>query len=314
VERVAPLIEPENIWIVTSERYVEQIAQHSPGVPKSQIITEPFALGTNLAVGLGAIHIARQNPDAVILVGWADSHIGRNAEFQAALRKAERIASKVDGVILGVQPTYPASSYGYIEIGDQINGANGVFEIARFEEKPSIQRAEELFQSARHLWNPGISVWKVSRLLELIKEFTPHHFAALEYVAEAIGKEEEQIRMETAFNGLEPIAIDHAIFEKASKLVTIPVDLDWSDIGAWSAIYDVQAQGISENITRGAVVSLDTNNCLIYASKRLIATLGVSDLVIVETDDAILIMNKNESYRLKEIHARVKATGGAQYL
>lgn len=313
VERVAPLIEPADVWIVTSRKYVEQIASHSPKVPKHQIITEPFALGTNLAVGLGAIHIAQQNPDAVILVGWADSHIGRDAEFRVALEKAEQIASKVDGVILGVKPAYPATSYGYLEIGCPVAGAEGVFEIARFEEKPCAKRAEELFQSNLHLWNPGISIWKASKLLELIKEHTPEHFTALEYVADAIGTEKETETMETAFRNLDPIAIDNAIFEKASNLATIPVDLDWSDIGAWSAIYDVQAPD-GGNVTRGTVVSVDTDKCLIYANKRLVATLGVSDLVIVETDDAILIAHKNETGRLKEIHEQVKAIGGRQYL
>lgn len=313
IERVAPLIEPKDIWIVTSRKYVKQIAKHSPGVPQRQILSEPFALGTNLAVGLGAIHIARQEPEAVILVGWADSHIGREVEFRAALEKANQIVHEVDGIILGIKPTYPATSYGYIQIGNTIVGTEDIFEISRFEEKPDAKRAEEIFQSARHLWNPGISVWKVSRLLELIKEFTPDHFAALEYVAEAIGKEDETGRMEEAFRGLETVAIDRSIFEKASNLATIPVDLDWNDIGAWSAIYEVQAQN-GGNVTRGSVVTLDTEKCLIYANKRLIATLGVSDLVIVETEDAILIAHKNETDRLKELHAQVISLGGVQYL
>ena len=313
VERVAPLINSRDVWIVTNPKYAEQIAIHSPGVPSSQIITEPFALGTNLAVGLGAIHIVRENPDAVILVGWADSHIGRDHEFRIALEKAKQIAPQVDGVILGVKPTYPATAYGYIEIGHHIAESDEVFEIARFEEKPSDERATELFKSNRHLWNPGISIWKASRLLELIKQHTPEHFAALEYVADAIGTEELTKRMETAFSNLDKIAIDNAIFEKAANLATIPVDLEWSDIGAWSAIYDVQARD-GGNVTRGSVIALDTEKCLIYASKRLVATLGVSDLVIVETEDAILIAHKNETGRLKEIHAEVKAIGGMKYL
>lgn len=148
----------------------------------------------------------------------------------------------------------------------------------------------------------------------LIKEFTPDHYAALERVAEAIGKEDEAQVMEEAFRGLNPIAIDNAIFEKASNLATIPVALDWNDIGLWSSIYDVQSQNAGGNVTRGSVVTLDTDKCLIYADKRLIATLGVSDLVIVETEDAILIARKNKTNRMKEMPAEVKAIKGAQYL
>jgi mannose-1-phosphate guanylyltransferase len=318
VERVAPLIAPNDVWIVTGRNYADQIAAHAPGVPPRQIITEPFALGTNLAVGLGAMRIARHDPEAVILVGWADSHIGREAEFRAALEKAARIAPTLDGVILGVRPTCAATGYGYIEIGAELDDGGddggGAFKIARFEEKPSAGRAEEFFRSGRHLWNPGISVWKVSRLLELIEEFTPEHFAALEYAAEGFGRADETRRMEEAFRNSEPIAIDRAIFEKAANLATIPADLEWSDIGAWSALYDVQAKNGGGNVTRGEVVALDTDGCLIYAGQRLVATLGVSDLIIVETGDAILIAHKNETERLKEIHARVRAVGGARYL
>ena len=156
VERVAPLIEPMDIWIVTGRKYADRIAAQAPGVPPRQIIIEPFALGTHLA--LGARRVARYQPEAVILVGRADSHIGREAEFRAAPAKAVRIAPQGDGLILGASPTYPAASCGSIEIGAESNDCEGVFKIARFEEKPSDRRAEALFLSGRHLWNPGISV------------------------------------------------------------------------------------------------------------------------------------------------------------
>jgi mannose-1-phosphate guanylyltransferase len=313
VERIAPQIKPEDIWIVTNESYAARIARHSPKVPKQQIITEPFPLGTNLAVGLGAIHIARQNPDAIILVGWADSYIGREQEFRNALKKAELLAPDVDGIIFGVPPTFPATGYGYIEAGKSLGDGEGVFEIARFEEKPDEIRARQFFESNAHFWNPGISVWAVSNLLKLMRRYKPDHFDALQYVSEAIGTDKVAARMQDAFKNLDGMAIDHAIFEKATRLATIQVDLEWSDIGSWSAIYDIQSKG-NDNVTRGSVVSIDTDKCLIYAQKRLVATLGVSDLVIVETADAILIAHKNDSERLKELHARVEAFGGMKYL
>jgi mannose-1-phosphate guanylyltransferase len=317
VERIAPMIAPSDIWIVTNRRYAEQIASHAPEVPVEQIITEPFPLGTNLAVGLGAVHIARQDPDAVILVGWADSYIGHEQAFRNALQKAELLAPEVDGVILAVEPTYPATAYGYIEAGDAIDGHESAFRINRFEEKPTADRAAQFFNSRTHFWNPGISVWKVSRLLDLIRQFKPDHYNALQFVAGAIGTPDEQAAVEEAFSELDRMPIDNAIFEKASNMATIPVNLDWNDIGSWSAIYDVQSNGIGNsgsNVTRGSVVSVDTDKCLIYSQKRLIATLGISDLVIVETEDAILIVHKNETERMKELYAEVETYGGAQYL
>ena len=307
VKRVAPLIAPENVWIVTGEKYVEQIAAHSANVPRRQIIAEPYALGTNLAVGLGAVHLARVDPEAVMLVGWADAHIGKNNEYCAALEQAAQIAKSGAGVILAVKPTFPSTAYGYIETGESLVADSEFFEIVRFEEKPVANRAAEFHQSGRHFWNSGMSVWKVSSLLKLIEQHTPEHFEALQKVAETIGTENFQPRMREAFESLPKTPIDNAIFERAAGLTALPVDIEWNDIGTWSAIYDVQAKNEAGNITRGRVVSLDTKNCLIYSGgKRLIATLGVSDLVIVETEDAILIAAKNDAERLKELYAEVK--------
>lgn len=306
VERVAPLVPPENIWIVTGEKYIERIAAHCANVPKAQIIAEPFALGTNLAVGLGAIHLARKEPDAIVAVGWADAHIGKNDEFCRALEKAALIAETGAGVILSVKPAFASTAYGYIETGKSIGDDAEFYEIERFEEKPAATRAAEFYQSGRHFWNSGISVWKISRLLELYERHAPEHFEALRYVGEAIGTENLTARMTEAFADLPKTAIDNQIFERATGLVTLPVDIEWNDIGGWSAIYDVQAKDETGNVTRGQVVALDTENCLIYAGKRLITTLGINDLVIVETDDAILVANKNDTERLKELYAQVK--------
>ncbi len=323
VERISPLIRAEDIWIVTNENYAQRISEHSPFVPKEQIITEPFALGTNLAVGLGAIHIAKKDPDAVIVIGWADSYIGNEAAFINALSRAKELALETDGVILAVNPTYPATSYGYIETGDAVSGHQGAFRVTSFKEKPNTQKAKQFCATGNHFWNPGISVWKVSTLIDLMRRLKPDHYDALQYVSEAIGSIELNQKMNDAFAGLEPVAIDHAIFEKAENMATIPVDLDWNDIGSWSAIYDVQSNNDrgespevsnNTNVNRGSVISIDTERCLIYGQKRLIATLGVSDLVIVETDDAILVIHRDETDRLKELHSRVKTLTGVQYL
>lgn len=309
IEQIAPLIPAENVWIVTNQKYYEQIARHSVGVPKEQIITEPFALGTNLAVGLGLIHLAKKNPDEIVLVGWADAHIGKQAEFCEAARQAAEVARETPGVILGVKPNSPSTAYGYIEIGRRVAGGSGQFyEIAKFEEKPAASRAAEFCQSERYLWNSGISIWKASTLLNLMRDLTPDHFNALGEVSALLETENSSAKIKEIFADLPKTTIDQAIFEKAQNLVTLPVDVGWNDIGAWSAIYDVQIAQ-EQNVTRGKVISVDTEKCLIYAEKRLIATLGISDLVIVETEDAILIARKGETDRLKELYAKVKASG-----
>lgn len=313
VARLASVVDEDDIWIVTSGECAGQIADHCPGVPEVQIISEPFPLGTCLAVGLGLIHITRRHPDAIVVVGWADSYIGNESRFHEALRSAQLLAGEVDGVILTVPPTYPATGYGYVQTGGRVFGHHGCFEIRGFEEKPVTSRAAELIRSGNHYWNTGISIWRASRLLKLMAKYTPDHFSALEKVAQHLGTSRERAQTEECFAKLERVSIDHAIFEKAHRMATIPVDLNWSDVGSWSAVHDILASN-ETNVTRGPVVSVDTEKCLIFSQKRLIATLGVSNLVIVETDDAVLIAHKDDTERMKELYDEVKKFGGAKYV
>ncbi|HOC31633.1 MAG: mannose-1-phosphate guanyltransferase [Armatimonadetes bacterium] len=313
VSRVLPCIDPGDIWIVTSEKYADRIAEHAPSVPRNHIIAEPYPLGTNLAVGLGAIHVAKRDPDAVMFVGWADSYIANDVEFRRVLQIAERAAPDVDGIIIGVEPTYPATGYGYIEMGDPLPNHSEVHQIVRFEEKPGEEKARHFQESGRYLWNPGISVWKASRLLYLIQKYKPDHYSALVQVSRAIGTPHEAEVMREAFQGLDREAIDTAIFEHADNLATVPVDLGWSDVGSWSALHEVLSPE-GGNVIRGPVIAVETNNTLIFGSERLIGTLGVSDLVIVDAGDAILVAHRDYAERLKELHSAIKEAGRMEFL
>jgi mannose-1-phosphate guanylyltransferase len=313
VERVLPIVKPTDVWIVTNDRYVDRIAEHAPGVPREQIIGEPFALGTNLAVGLAAIHVVKQDPEAVMFVGWADSYIQKSDEFLASLQSAEAAVHDCEGVVLGVRPTFPATGYGYIEMGRSLHDHPGVFRVAQFLEKPDQTTAEEFFESGKYLWNPGITVWKAACLLELMKRYKPDHYAALMEVQKALGTPKERETMERAFKDLDKEAIDTAIFEKATDLATVPVDLGWSDVGSWSALHDVLAPH-GGNVTRGPVVTVNTDNCLVFSQDRLIGTLGVEGLVIVDAGDAILVARKEDADRLKELHSVIKAAGHLEFL
>lgn len=313
VARLASVVDEDDIWVVTSGEYAGQIADHCPGIPEVQIISEPFPLGTCLAVGLGLIHIMSHHPDAIVVVGWADAYIGKESRFHEALRSAQLLAEDVDGVILSVPPTYPATGYGYVQTGELIVGHRGCYEIHAFEEKPTVSRAAELINSGNHYWNTGISIWKASKLLKLMAKHTPDHFNALVKVAPHLGTPRERVQIDECFAKLERVSIDNAIFEKADRMATIPVDLNWNDVGSWLAVHDILASN-DANVTRGPVVSVDTDNCLIFSHKRLIATLGVSDLVIVETDEAVLIAHKDDTERMKELYDEVKKFGGAKYI
>jgi len=313
VERVLPIIHASDVWVVTGERYVAQTAAELPELPAGQIIGEPFPLGTNLAVGLGALHVARRDPDAVVFVGWADSYVRDGEEFRRALLAAARVARETEGVIVGVRPTYPATGYGYIRAGAAIEGSEGEYAIAGFEEKPSEARARSFVADGSYLWNPGMSVWVASHLLELIRLHKPAHHEALLKVEPHLDTPREREAMEEAFAGLDREPIDTAVFEKAEGLATVVTDPGWSDVGTWAAVYELSADaapGESANVTHGEVVTLDSAGCLVHAAEgRPVFTLGVSDLVIIDAGDCLLVARRDQAERLKELHALAKQSG-----
>jgi len=319
VERVLPIISASDVWVVTGARYVAQTAAELPEVPASQIVGEPFPVGTNLAVGLGALHVARRDPHAVLFVGWADSYVRDGEEFRRALLAAARVARECEGVIVGVRPTYPATGYGYIRAGAALKGEEGAYSIAGFEEKPDAERAGAFLADGSYLWNPGMSVWVASRLLELIRRHKPAHYEALMRVEPHLGTPDERGAMEEAFNGLDREPIDTAVFEKAEGLATVVTDPGWSDVGTWAAVYELGANEDDRlaqggNATHGEVLTLDTRGCLVHAGDRPVFTLGVSDLVIVDAGDCLLVARRDQAERLKELHALAKESGHTELL
>ena len=318
VERVLPVIDARDVWVVTGARYVEQTRAELPEVPPQQIVGEPFPLGTTLAVGLGALHIARRDPEAVIFVGWADSYFRDGEEFRRALLASARVARETAGVIVGVRPTHPATGYGYIHAGEAVQGFEGAYRIAGFEEKPDAARARAFVEDGSYFWNPGMSAWVASRLLELIRLYKPAHHAALLKLEPHLGTAREREAMEEAFAGLDREPIDTAVFEKAEGLATVVTDPGWSDVGTWAAVYELGAQqgsdptatAASANVERGEVVALDTEGCLVHAAAgRPVFTLGVSDLVIIDAGDCLLVARRDQAERLKELHTLARQSG-----
>ena len=313
VDRVRDLVDAKDIWIITAETYLEVVSQQCPSIPVSHLITEPFPLGTNLAVGLGLVNLLATDPEAIVLLGWADSYVGDEAAFTKAVDLAREVAARLGGVLLTAPPTYPATCYGYIETGEVLGENPGAFKIKNFEEKPTIAKAREFIKTGKHFWNSGFSVWRASYLLELMREHSPEHYQALQSYASCIGTPMTPSQIGSLFSKLEPLSIDKAVFEKASGLAAVPVSMDWNDIGSWSAVYDVQT-GLQETVSLGEVVSIDTEKCLMMSNGRLIATLGLSDLVIVETQDVVLVVHKDQTERLKELHEAVRNQSGDKYL
>ena len=241
-----------------------------------------------------------------------------NQNFLKALKLAQAVSDDSSGVIIGINPTFPATSYGYIEMGAEIKkfGKMKAFKIKRFVEKPDYEKAKEFLTSRRYLWNSGISIWKAQKFIALFKKYLPKHFKALMEVKKYFNKEEFNEIAAKKFKNLEPIAIDYAIYENAKDLATVSADLGWSDIGNWAILKEIllSSNKLEKNWIKGKHTGIDTKNCLILGGERLVTTLGLEDLIIIDTDDAILIANKNQAEKVKELTQKLKKDGFEDYL
>jgi mannose-1-phosphate guanylyltransferase len=315
VKQITPLVPPQKVFIVTNKSYVGKIKKQIPKVPKKNILCESQPLGTASAVGLGMIELKKIDPYGKVVVLWSDSHIQKKKNFISALKLAEKVAGK-RGVIIGVNPTFPSTAYGYIQIGSGIErfGKMKVFEIKRFIEKPDIKKAKEFLDSWQYLWNPGISVWKVSKFLQLFKKFLPKHFKALTKVEKVLGRKEEQEVMAYEFKNLDPIPIDYAIYEKAKNLAVVPANLGWSDIGNWAALKDLLSKTKKANVVKGEHLGIDTSGSLIHGYDRLIVTVGMKDIIVVDSDDVVLVCSKDKAQDVKKVVEKLKKDGKDHYL
>ena len=316
VNRIKPLIPKKDIWIVTNKGYVHKIKEQVPGVPADNILAEPEALGTALAIGFGVCRIYEMDKNATIVVMWSDHHIKKEKNFLNALKLAKKVAHEKPGAIIGVNPTFPSTGYGYIQMGDEIEkfGKMKVFRLENFTEKPDLKTAKEYLTSWEYLWNTGIGVWTAKKFLNLFKKHLPKHYQALQKVKKHFNKPDLEKVMKKEFSKLEKIPIDYAIYEKAKDLAVIPIDLGWSDIGDWSNLKETLNANGKENLIKGKHIGVDTDGCLVLGGERLIATLGVGNLVIVDTDDAILIAHKKYAEKVKDLTQKLKKEGFEEYL
>ncbi len=318
VDRLALLFPPERILVVTSGRYAADLQRQCPDLPSANFILEPAARGTAPAIALAAMVIRQRDPQAVMACLTADHVISNRERFLQLLVAANQVAQQDFLVTLGIAPTGPATGFGYIERGARLGEFGGfeAFRARRFKEKPSAAEAEKLVADGRHSWNSGMFVWRVAAIWSEFARQTPQLSAVVENFVTA--PEQLQAEWERVAN----TTIDYGIMEGAQIVAVIPADgLGWSDIGTWEALLDVLDQDSAGNVVVGADhLSLETTDTLIHTVRgssrpRLIATVGVSDLVIVDTDDVLLVCRRDRSQEVKVLVDHLKQTpGGRDYL
>ncbi|MBC7225493.1 MAG: mannose-1-phosphate guanyltransferase, partial [Anaerolineae bacterium] len=317
VHRVTPIIPPENIYVVTGRAYADIVRQQLPELPGDNIIVEPSGRSTAPCVGLAALHILRRDPDAVMASLHAD-HVIRDAEgFRQALLAAANVAE--DGVLvtLGIQPTYPATGFGYIHRGEQVATSNGlpVFRVRRFVEKPPLPKAREYLESGEYYWNSGIFIWKAATILDEMRVHLPELHAQLMRIGQALDDARAPQVLEEVWEQVRPVSIDVGVMERAGRVLVLPLDVGWSDVGDWAALAALFPQDEDGNVVvRAEHVGVDTTGCLVYGSGRLVATLGLKDLVIVDTGDVVLVCPKDRTQDVRLLVDRLRARGDDRYL
>ncbi len=311
VDRVLPIIPADKIYIATGEIYADVVAEQLPDVPRENILIEPIGRGTAPCIGYAALQLRKRDPEAVMAVLSADHHIERGEEFCNALVAAEEVARDGMLVTLGIQMREPSTAYGYIHRGTHVGSfaAFDAYRVAAFVEKPNRERAEEYYRSGEYDWNAGIFVWRADTIIEQLSLHQPTMVAQLAQIDLAQSGEGAHEALHTIWPQIENVAIDVAIMEKTDRAAVIPVDIGWSDVGDWSALADVLPRDTQGNAVLGHHVGLDTANSLLYSPrKRVIATIDVEDMIIVDTDDVLLICPRSRAQDVKALVAQVRAS------
>jgi mannose-1-phosphate guanylyltransferase len=317
--RIAPIVKEENIYIVVNEAHkalVKRIFRNK----NVKIVTEPYSRNTAPCIGLAAIHIGMKSDVAPAIALPADHFIIHSGHFQKVLRAAAKVVQKKGIAAIGIKPSYPETGYGYIKksTGHGFANRKKVYRVDKFVEKPPFKDAQLYVQSGQYLWNSGIFVFKPNTILEEIRLHLPHLYDSLERIKVAIGSRSYSRILRKVYQDIESISIDHGIMEKTKNpMYVLEGTFGWSDVGSWKAIRDINKDGhdAKGNLIHGESLSVDTKDSLIYSStKRLIATLGLKDTVIVDTEDAVLVADMKKSQEVRKIIESLKETNKKKWL
>lgn len=320
VKRIAPLVPPQNVFVVTNRVQRAAVIKQLPQVPEGNILEEPVGRNTAPCIGLAAMHVRRRVPDAVMIVLPADHMIVQEEDFLQVLSVAIGVAAESKSLLtLGIHPTRPETGYGYIQFDSEKGAHNpflerGAMRVRTFAEKPNMQTAERFLASGDFLWNSGMFVWRADVILDQIRTCLPELFDELSKVEQVIGTQQYQNFLEKAYGVIRGISIDYGVMEKSGQVFVLRGDFGWTDVGSWDEVWYQSGKDPHGNSITGRVIQRDLNNSLVYAPDRIVAVIGADDLIIVDTPDALLICRRGRSQDVKEIADYLRRKQMDQYL
>jgi|SRR5581483_9772546 len=310
VDRLGPVLPPERIWILTNEHLRHEIVRQLPEVPKRQILAEPAQRNTAPAIGLAAHILHGIDPESVMGVFPADHVIGKPRPYVRLLKAALRAARAGKIVVLGIEPRWPETGYGYIEFpkGAQAGSPHAV-PVKRFREKPDAVTAARFVKAGHFYWNAGMFFWRTSVLLEALRQHLPKTANVLAGLP-AFGSRRFPAALQTTFPQCENISIDYAVLERAANVVGLPAgDIAWNDVGSWNAVYELHARDRAGNALRTHTLIENSSGNYVDAEKKLVALLGVKDLIVVDTPDALLIADRGRAQQVGELVKLLESAG-----
>jgi mannose-1-phosphate guanylyltransferase len=315
VQRLQELFPPERIFVVTIREQADELRAQSPEIPPENFLLEPKPRGTASVVGLAAVVLEKIDPQAVMAVLTADHFIKHEVRFRQLLADAYQVANSDILVTLGIEPTFPATGFGYIQRGQALHEFSELqaYSVLRFKEKPDEAQAKSMLSSGDHVWNSGMFVWRVETIMREFELQMPALYQSLMRIKGSLGNPDAAQVLQREWEQIIPETIDYGIMERAKQVAVIPAGgLGWSDVGSWDSLFDVLEGDENSNIVMGGEhIALDTHRSLVYVNQehRLIVTIGVDDLVLVDTGDVLLVCHKDQAQRVRQVVNQLKQEG-----
>ncbi len=306
VERLDGLVSSDNVYVITNEIQSESIIKQLPSVPSENIIAEPFGKNTAACIGLASILIHKKNKDAVTVILPADHLIKSKKSFQSVLKKAAVFAESSKGLVtIGIQPTRPETGYGYIQVDDE-EIQKGIYKVQTFAEKPNLSTAKRFVKSGDFLWNSGMFIWKTETILNEIKTYLPDLYDGLIKIENSIGTKSYKKVLIKVYGELTSISIDYGIMEKSPKVYLTKGTFPWSDVGSWEEVYQQSKKDKNNNANLGDVYTENASDSYIFSPKKYTAVIGLDNIIVIDTEDALLICSRDNAQDVKHIVDHLK--------
>lgn len=322
LKRIRPLIPPQRTYIVAARQHLEALRAQIPRFPQDHLLLEPVGRNTAACIGLAAITIRQRHPgqEGVMVVMPADHHIAGQAAYLKALSTAALLVSRPQWqgrlVTLGITPTRPETGYGYIRMGEVMTRLNRqpIYRVMRFIEKPPLGVAKRLLSRGDYLWNSGVFIWRVDTILERIATHLPELHAGLNRLADALGTPRATRVLEQVYTRIPSISIDHGVLEKDRSLLVVPCRCHWSDVGSWGALAELLPADSHGNVVVGRHLGVGSQGMIIHAPNRLVATVGLKGMIIIDTPDALLVCPRQQDQAIRQVVEALKRAGLEEYL